>query len=232
MAFRSLLRRVTQSPQLRSRLGRFSSRKFSTTTVATHGFAGGNVRQQTIAKLNSTASRMGKFKAGLSTTARQCSKAALVTTAGYAVYSVLSDDAHRRRVISENPVGGSGPATQSIMRGFFRGNLETDVFHDEPTVEDGEHSVGEGAMERYLLAHGVSASDIPKLLSMVVMLKYIGYGLTMLISVRFRPIKKLFKLRGPRRLLTRVQTRYPETWATWEVSNISLSSFPFIHFEH
>ena len=44
-------------------------------------------------------------------------------------------------------------------------------------------------MESFLIEHGIKTEDVPKLLSAVAVMKYVGWALTLLVSIRFRPVK-------------------------------------------
>jgi len=152
-----------------------------------------------------------RFAKNASSLRRRLGDVAIVGTVAFSIYSVLSESAHRRRIIGQYETG-TGPATNSNLREFLGDNVGMgDNLHDEeppgPIRE---------ALNNYLQQHGISESDIPKLLTMVAGLKYVAYGLTMLISVRFRPIQRIFRWPGPRRLVDRAKKRWPQTWETWE----------------
>ncbi len=79
----------------------------------------------------------------------------------------MSSSAHRRRIIAQCNKAGEGPATHSNLRGFFNDSVG---FGEELHEEEPPGALRE-AMDRFLLTHGIAAHDIPKLLTMVGVLK-------------------------------------------------------------
>lgn len=97
---------------------------------------------------------------------KRVNAAAIGGAIAFSVYSVLSESAHRRRIISQYEEG-TGPATKSNLREFLGDNVSLgEELHEEE--EDGPLRE---ALNNFLLNHGITSADIPKLLTMVAGLK-------------------------------------------------------------
>ena len=99
---------------------------------------------------------------------KRVNAAAIGGAIAFSVYSVLSESAHRRRIISQYDEG-TGPATKSNLREF----LGDTVSLGEELHEEEEDGPLREALNNFLLNHGITSGDIPKLLTMVAGLKYI-----------------------------------------------------------